>query len=177
MLANQQAEERAQPWVKLWDHHKQGGLGFPAPPRGELGLPEHTADKVRAAALTYSPKTGLNFDSFNPRWIALQDDECVENWAQFFNKCQELLVWPLQWMISFQLFDKDDGGDRPIGLLPGPFRLWGRLTWPTAKEWIQKQDLSSFYGIPGKGSVQAAALSTVTSEIALANGKRWSNTI
>ena len=79
--------------------------------------------------------------------------------------------WPSSWAILFLLLNKLDGGDRPIGLLPGLYRLWGRLTACLVDIWADSKNLSAFWGTKGRGSVQAVVDSAARAEVSMLLGR------
>eukprot|EP00959_Pyramimonas_sp_CCMP1952_P034590 725133-Pyramimonas_sp.AAC.1 len=64
--------------------------------------------------------------------------------AFLLTRCEQSLSWPHQWLhIWYELLRKGSnlkaGDERPIGSIPLPMRLWGRIRQPTMAEWSSKK--------------------------------------
>ena len=96
----------------------------------DVELPRPTLEEVRAALKQFPRATGLGIDCLNPRTYLQLPDEMLELLLDI------LLDWeatptPLKaWASLIVFLPKPTGGSRPIGLLVGILRLWGKLRRP-----------------------------------------------
>ena len=80
-------------------------------------------------------------------------------------------------MVIVVLLPKNDGGFRPIGLIPNSPRIWMRLRRPEAKRWEVKCDREYLYAGSGRGSTVAAWRQAARGELVAAIGKCYAQVL
>lgn len=92
------------------------------------------------ALFSFSANTGLSWDEPHPRALLRLPDELLRDWMAFFEKCDFLGSFPTKvGTVIAVLLPKQEGGFRPIGLLPFAPRVWMRLRREHAKRWEELQ--------------------------------------
>jgi len=103
------------------------------------------ATMLRDASLSFKRRTGLAGDRFHPRHVGLLRDGGVEAFALLLFVFEGLGVMPKQVRyLLINLFDKPDGGLRPIGQYCAFYRCWGRARRPVARKWESENDRPFF---------------------------------
>ena len=90
-------------------------------------LQRHSADNLRAASRTFSPRTCSTFDGLHPRHFDALSTESLVTLAVLLDAFEETGRWPpcLAAVIT-ALIPKARGWVRAIGLFCGVYRLWAR---------------------------------------------------
>ncbi|CAK0883406.1 unnamed protein product [Prorocentrum cordatum] len=95
---------------------------------------------VRNAARRFKKRTALGSDTVHPRDLALVCDEAFETLCAIWQWSEAIGRIPVQLALMFTaLLPKPDGGFRPIGLLPGICRVFGKVTRREAVAWERSQ--------------------------------------
>ena len=99
--------------------------------------PRPLVDDIRAAARTFPTATAV-VDGIHPRHVALLPDAGIQYIADLF-EVWEYAGCPLlpEQTLMVKMIPKPTGGDRPIGLFPVLYRIWGKLRQPLLKEWTR----------------------------------------
>ncbi len=98
-------------------------------------LPRLTAAQLRAVALTFPKKTSQTFDGFHPRQFAFLSDAALDVLSDILQAVEVSGRWPRQLsLVITALLPKPKGGFRPIGILPGAYRVWAKAR----REWTDK---------------------------------------
>jgi len=113
-----------------WNHQRPPGT-TPEPPLGR---------EVKQAVASAPPAAGLGLDFCRPRDWAGLPDEAYDELAQLLNDMELSLSAPVQTLLLLMIFlEKPTGGERPIGLTSGLYRLhcklrkWGTTQWEADK--------------------------------------------
>ena len=136
------------------------------------GLRRLTADVLRAAARTFSPKTSSTFDGLHPRHFDALSDEALSTLALLLEAFEETGRWPpcISSVVT-ALIPKAKGGVRPIGLFSGAYRIWARARRPEAAEWERKNHREFFAAREGNGALDAVWTQALRNERGALNQK------
>ena len=115
---------------------------------GKAPLPRPSPSLIRSAALTFSFHTALSGDFLHPRLVAWIDDEGLEALAELLMLIEEVGAPPMELLTSV-FIDKTTGGKRPIGLMVGLMRLWGKVRRECARAWELENSRPYFWA--GRG--------------------------
>eukprot|EP00973_Karenia_brevis_P079843 11079498-Karenia_brevis.AAC.1 len=89
---------------------------------------------------------------------------------------EELGKTPLD-LLTLVFIDKPGGGKRPIGLLTGVMRLWGKVRRPYGKEWEEQHERPYFWAGRGKPAASSAHQQSLRAEVARAKGLESASTL
>ena len=82
-------------------------------------------------------------------------------------ECERTGVWPEGVaLVLIALLPKTDGGFRPIGLMPGPPRVWMRARRNVARKWESRNTRPWLYAGKGMGANVAAWKQSFAAELA-----------
>ena len=96
--------------------------------------------KVRSICKAYKQHTGLGVDQWHPRHWSWLSDAALEALDSNLRLAEVRDRWPYQvWATLIFLVNKEDGGGRPLGLLPTPIRVWEVARDPLMREWEQSE--------------------------------------
>jgi len=170
------AQERAELLADEWGAgDRWAAVGQPVPdPHDWSGiqfLPKPTPAQMRAVCKTFRKWTGLGIDHFHMRaYECLSDDE-LQLFIDFMYhvECVGVLPEQLDWLIMV-FIPKATGGVRPIGLLPGPLRVWMRVRKYVVRIHAEKHRRAYHAGLAGHTCTQASWSQAVQDELAAARG-------
>ena len=142
-------------WSKHW--RCTSGYSPPSWPVDLGSLPPITLDMLKAALLSFPPSTGLAWDALHPRALLRLPDVMLLSLISILTACEKDGIWPasVAW-VTIALLRKDDGGFRPIGLIPLLPRIWMRTRRSLVAEWEKCNMRSYLYAGPGRGADSAA---------------------
>ena len=161
-------DKEAEEWAALWQENCDYDIPWP---QDIPSLPPLTAQKIRDAAKSFPPDTGVGVDNIAPRALTRLSDEALQSLADILNALERHGTWTAAMgPILVVLLPKTDGGHRPIGLLPTSIRVWMRARAEHATEWEARNDDGSIYGGKGKGAQRAAWIEAFRAETAAADG-------
>ena len=101
------------------------------------------------------------------RWFALLSAALLERLIAIFVLVEDGGRWPaLALGTLIHLLPKPEGGRRPIGVLCGAVRLWGKIRKELSAEWETENDRSWAWGLRGKTSEWAVWSSAFLTEAA-----------
>jgi hypothetical protein len=109
-------------WSALWN--SKGPREAPVFPPVPADLPRITPSQLRSAALAFCPRTGVGGDHLHPRWFGHLSDVSLERVCCLYATFEALGTVPSSLWNMLLLYEKAQGGFRPIGLLPIIIRLW-----------------------------------------------------
>ena len=116
-----------------------------------------TVQLVRDAAHSFPINTGLGWDKLHPRAITRCCDDALAALVRLFILAEMMGRWPdMIGVVLICLIPKQDGGRRPIGLLPSLIRLWMKIRLDVVRKWQASCDRCYFYAGPGKGAQVAS---------------------
>ena len=169
-LAGQEAAEAAlQEWAAIW---RAGEFG-PAD-TAELEarpLPPLTGSRLREVAKQFKKRTALGADSWHPRAFAALSEGLLDALAALFTAMERTGTGPSAIRLLMMVFlPKPTGGHRPIGLLVGLLRLWGKARRALCDEWELERDRPYFAGCQGRSSERAVWVQGFWSELAARMG-------
>ena len=161
-------------WKKVWGEVKP----IEAVPDAAVDrwLPPLTAEQVRKASLTFPQNTAFSADHWHPRTFSQLGHEALALLARLMNMMERVGAPPLQLLILVFLA-KPDGGVRPIGLLSGLIRVWGRARRMHARKWEVDNERPYFWCGAGKSAADSTHLQTLKAEIARAQGLQSGSTL
>ena len=115
-------------WRAIW---RRLGDGPQAPWRGASlepsQLPPLSAGDIGRAARSFKKNTRTGCDHFPPSAVASLSAPLQQAIAEFLNLTERTGVWPEAVATALiHLIPKNDGGRRPIGVLPSILRIWER---------------------------------------------------
>ena len=125
-----------------------------------------TVREAKALFHTYSWKTGVGTDWWQPRVLAYLPDERIGELIRFWEVCLRSAVMPTQVsLLLIHLIPKPDSSDRPIGVFPTFHRApskWCRRMY--GKQWQQRQPTFAQSAIDQKPLEQAVWLHAAVAE-------------
>ena len=127
-----------------------------------LNLEPHMFEDLMPLALiesaaTFPIDTGLGADNIAPRASLRLSHRAIVALASMLTAFERLGSWVnVLNLVLIVLLPKVEGGLRPIGLSPGPVRLWFRARLRATRVWEHLTALPSIFGGPGKGAQVAA---------------------
>eukprot|EP00973_Karenia_brevis_P085485 11862009-Karenia_brevis.AAC.1 len=144
----------------------------------EVGPPlaKPTPAQIRRAALSIKQETALSGDYLHPRSVTLLDDAALDDLAEIFLLMEEVGLPPLQ-MLMLVFIPKPDGGRRPIGLLTGLMRLWGKVRREYARAWEEENARPYFWAGRGRPAADSAHQQALKAEIARAKDLASASTL
>ena len=166
--AHQEADQQADMW------HRQWGAGCELQ---EIRWPDHLGDELHAilaeeiceAAKTFPDETGLGWDRCHPKVVCRLSPQLQRMLVEIMLECERTGTWPKGvGLVLIALLEKNDGGFRPIGLLPCLPRLWMRARRNVAKKWEEENKRTWLYAGKGKGANVAAWTQAAAAERAAA---------
>ncbi len=127
-----------------------GAFHYLWPDRSEL--PRLDARGLRDAATSFQWRTTQTYDGFHPRQLGNLPDAALETLADILQAVEVSGIWPPQVaMVITALLPKPKGGLRPIGILPGVYRLWAKARRVLADEWEAAHQRPFFSSAKGNG--------------------------
>ena len=156
-------------WLQEWGGEDQQ-LDLPAIDLND-GIQELAIDELAKAGNTFRWKTGLGADQLHPKLFAQFSREALLAWCRFFWWLELVGRLPdaLNLLIIVML-GKPDGGTRPIGLLLGPLRVWGRARRCIAVAWERAWRRPHFVACAGCSAEDTAWRVALRAESARAQG-------
>jgi hypothetical protein len=134
--------------------------------------------QFREVLFSFPAGTGLGWDGIHPRALLRLPDGILAQWLSFLLKCEREGRWPQSvGVVVVVLLPKNDGGFRPIGLIPNAPRVWMRLRRPVAKKWEIACDRKYLYAGAGRGSTVAAWKQSARGEAAAATGVQYAQVL
>eukprot|EP00959_Pyramimonas_sp_CCMP1952_P128832 2694328-Pyramimonas_sp.AAC.1 len=99
---------------------------------------------LEAALSKFRPTTARGPDQWQPPEIKALPDDAKRSLVFVLNLCERNLCWPHQFYhLWYHLLVKAGsntaGEERPIGLLPFPFRLWGKMAKAELQDWCSEK--------------------------------------
>ena len=93
-------------------------------------------DKLRQICAAFKPTTGLGVDGWHHRHWSWLSNQALETLECMFRLSEAKGRWPsTAWATLLFLAPKQDGGGRPLGLLPTPIRVWEAARDPIVRDW------------------------------------------
>ncbi len=130
-----------------------------------------TSTELRAAAGGFSVGTAATYDGFHPRHFFLLSDAALDSLAAILEMVEILGAWPSQVdLVVMPLLPKPRGGYRPIGLLPGIYRLWAKARRAEADRWEAANPRSYFAAASGTGPIDAVWKQAARQEAGVSEG-------
>ena len=129
------AESEADCWADIWQAEEQHAAPMW---RSSLGSQLEAVPPVviRSVCKAYKTRTGLGGDFWHPRQIGWLSDDALRCLADLWGWCEVLRTWPVQVkLLILFLLPKDEGGARPIALLPTMVRLWEACRAESVRRW------------------------------------------
>eukprot|EP00959_Pyramimonas_sp_CCMP1952_P090702 1898892-Pyramimonas_sp.AAC.1 len=143
---------RRKAWEHRWTAHRQHTEDMQSAldmlkmkAREELvDRPFLDMDQLEGALGGFSSVAGLGADRWSPDQLRALSPQCKEGLLLILNMCERKLQWPHHLMqMWYALPPKADkqvaGAERPIGLLPMPLRVWGKMTKATLTDWCDRR--------------------------------------
>ncbi len=141
--------------------------------RDKQELPAMGASRLRAAALTFRWRTTQTFDGFHPRQLGDLPDDALEVLSVILQAVEVSGVWPPQIaMVITALLPKPKGGLRPIGILPGVYRLWAKARREEADAWEAAHLRPYFSSAKGNGPLDTLWRMTARHEAGVAEDQQ-----
>ena len=133
-------------------------------------LPRPGIDNIRRASQSFNMATAVSGDFIHPKSICLLDVIALEALEEVFMLIEEVGTAPID-LLTLVFIDKPGGaGKRPIGLLTGLMRLWGKVRRPYGKAWEADNARPYFWAGKGRPAADSAHQQTLKAEIARAKG-------
>eukprot|EP00959_Pyramimonas_sp_CCMP1952_P009177 191293-Pyramimonas_sp.AAC.1 len=93
---------------------------------------QYDLEDLEAAIPKFSPTTARGADQWQPPELRALRAEAKQSLVNIINLCEKKLSWPCQfYRVWYHLLVKAGpnaaGVERPIGSLPFPVRLWGKM--------------------------------------------------
>ena len=160
-------DDTLEEWLDIWEcgSHAQDWTQLAV---GEA-LPRPSPSLIRAAAHSIKQDTAVSGDFLHPRTVSLLDDEALEDLAELILLMEEVGRPPVQ-MLTLVFIPKPDGSRRPIGLLTGLMRLWGKIRRSYGKQWELDNARPYFWAGHGRPASDSAHQQSLKAEVARANG-------
>ena len=129
------AYQEAHDWAAVWQvDQQQEALWMRAGLQADLG--PIGVDKLRQICAAFKPTTGLGVDGWHPRHWSWLSNQALETLECMFRLSEAKGRWPsTAWATLLFLAPKQDGGGRPLGLLPTPIRVWEAARDPIVRDW------------------------------------------
>ena len=141
-------------------------------------LPPMSLRRFKRALFSFPAGTGLGWDGVHPRALFRLPNNILFQWMALMLNCEREGRWPQDvGVVVVVLLPKNDGGFRPIGLLPHLPRVWMRARREEAKEWEAKSDKPFLYAGTGRGSTVAAWKQSARAEVAAATGEDYAQVL
>ena len=116
--------------------------------------------------------TGLGFDGLAPKYLKAMPLGGKLGLLGIIRDMESDLVLPAQSQLNqVAMLDKPEGGDRPISLMPMPYRIWMRARRYLVDKWDRATAGPWDAAVPGGGALIAAFRSELQTEIATLGGK------
>ena len=128
-----------------------------------------TATQIRKACTSFPPHAAVGTDGLCPRHLALLPDVALDLLARLYS-FSETHGTPLHVGANIVFLRKPAGGERPIGILPTLYRVWGRCRRPLADQWESAHHRKYFWAAKGRSSERAVHYQGVRMEHARATG-------
>ena len=159
-------ELEANRWARLWGEGQRY-----VKPQFKLTRDNHpgpiTTWMLRAACKTFQPETGLGVDAIQPRALLRLSEVSQQALCRLLMAAELHGEWPeLIRTVLIVLIPKDDGGRRPIGLLPTLVRVWSRIRGPIVRSWRSQLNKQYLYGGQARGAQRAAWMQAAKAEVA-----------
>ena len=171
---------KAGQWDKLWgrDRGQEAALfekvqALLDPARQQLAtwvllMLEDLARAIRATPVN----AGLGFDRLQPSMLRSLPQEGKLQLLLLLRRMEADMILPSQLMLNLvALLDKPDGSDRPISLMPMPYRLLVRMRRPFVDAWDASQAGPWDAAVRGSGALEAAFDSELSMEMDHFEGK------
>ncbi|CAK0841288.1 unnamed protein product [Prorocentrum cordatum] len=151
-------ERELRPWGDIWNYRGLKQTRQPA----DAGVWDHLAPlerrAVRDVIRSFLWGTGVGQPGIPPRAPGGISDEAVGAMIAVFHVCEDMLQWPSGRPINVMVRPpKLDGGNRLLGPMPTPVRIWSRARRPITKAWGQAPPSDLTWGAgPGRSSSDSA---------------------
>ena len=124
-----------------------------------------TADKVRAAAMTFYARTAVGEDCIRPREVSMLSNRVLDRYAAVMNAAEARGSWPKVVSTNLvHLIPKPSGGRRPIGLLPTLIRVYERARRADVQAWRARCTDPCNYMVAGRTAADAVWVQSVRDE-------------
>ena len=124
-------------------------------------------DTVLRAANTFPSELGLGWDALHPRLLTRVSRSTVEMLIRIILRAERCGRWPAKiGILIIVLVPKDDGGFRPIGLLPFITKVWMKARREVGIEWERQQARPYLFAGEHKGADIAAWKQAARAELA-----------
>eukprot|EP00973_Karenia_brevis_P010696 1449737-Karenia_brevis.AAC.1 len=160
--------------MKIWNHQDDQVDWTSLPTEGPLEKPN--VDDIRKAAAQFKTDTALSGDFIHPKSVTLLDDLALDILGDIFLLLEEAGKLGRS-VLTIVFLSKPDGGKRPIGLLPGLLRLWGKVRRGLAKQWEKEHQRPYFWGEARKPAAGSVHLQSLRNEVAKAKGEETASTL
>ena len=162
-----EVDSEASKWMTEWASHlPRPSLPWPSH-ISVADLPTLTVEVASKAARSFPDATGLGWDKLHPKSVLRCGDEAILAFIRMLILAEVLGHWPqLVGLVIICLLPKDDGGRRPIGLLPMPIRWWMRMRLDVVRTWQTQHERPFFYAGKLKGATVAAWKQAACAELA-----------
>jgi len=120
-------------------------------------LPRITPEVVRRASAAFGQRTGVGGDHLHPRWFAHLSEVTLKRVRFLFSCFDSLVIVPSTLWNILLLYEKAQGGFRPIGLLPSIVRLWEYCRKIYLWDWESENQRDYNWAAPGKSSFTVVA--------------------
>ena len=166
-------------WAKVWGKYNEiAGAPWRGTERSSERcrkdleqMPPITVADVKRCANTFAARTGRGCEDFHPRWFGWLSDDLICKLIALLHRIEDVGYWPGNVRHTIiALIPKNDGGRRPIGLLPALVRLWEKIRRPVVATW--RVSVLRPYNWAAKGRSPQAAVwkEALRSEAACARG-------
>ncbi len=148
----------------------QQGIKYAWPQRD--ALPRLSPAQLRGASRNIKKKTKATFDGFHPRHFGMLSEGALLALAAILEMVELLGAWPAQLdLVLMPLIPKPRGGFRPIGLLPGLYRLWAKARRAEADRWEAKHQRPFFAAVAGVGPMDVVWRQAAKQEAGVSKGQ------
>ena len=175
LAAHRQLEWR-QWWCRQPSRHRDTAarLDKLAQSAREHPLQAITGDQVTEALYSFKDQTGQSLDRLGPRHFKHLPPAAHQRVADLLNDCERKGCWPWQALSALiVLLGKQDGGERPIGLLNFLMRIYCRTRRPVTRAWTDKWAAHWDYAVRGSSSLRSALLLRLGIEVARFRNEDW----
>ncbi len=119
-------------------------------------LPRLRPAQLMSASQAIKKNSTATYDGFHPRHFGLLSEGALLALAAILEMVELLGAWPKQLdLVMMPLLPKPKGGYRPIGLLPGLYRLWAKSRRAEADRWEAQHQRPFFAAAAGVGPMDA----------------------
>ena len=132
-----------------------------------------TIEDVKKGARLIPRNTTIGIDHWETAELRALDEDSAQAIADLLNEVEKHMVWPKQSLSNLiVLMGKNNGGVRPIALMPMLYRLWSKIRRPQVREWEDKTAGPWDAAVRGSSALRAGVLGAFFDELHSLDGDK-----